>query len=500
MMGFGCAFLDYDRDGWLDILLVARDHVELYHNRQNGTFENVTARAFPGARAIPYLMGCSVCDYDGDGWPDLFITGYGRTILYHNQGDGTFKDVTRGSGLEAGGPYDWTTSATWTDVDGDGKPDLYVCRYVSFTPQDKQQCAYERIEGGKVMMACPPTAYHPEKGSLYRNIGGGHFVDITASVGLSTTHGNGLACRFCDLTGNGRPDLFIANDEMVQDLYQNLSHFKFKNVSAEAGVSFGGAGSVFAGMGFDCGDYDNDGKMDLIVSAFSSQPKCLFHNQGAGVFTDLGATAGISGPSLSALVFGANFIDYDNDGWLDVLFMNGHVQTQVELTDPTATYREAGMLFRNTGEGRFTDASGAAGPDLTRKIVARGVALGDFDNDGREDILVVDAEGVPLLLHNECHENHSITLRCFGLNGRSDALGARITVKANGMTQVREVRSGGTYLSADAPEVCIGIGKATTADEISVRWPDGTEHTYRSIAADHRYEISENSTASRMVH
>ena len=261
MMGFGCAFIDYDGDGKLDILLVTRDHIELYHNLGNGKFDNVTERAFPSAPRLPYLMGCSVCDYDGDGRPDIFVSGYGRTILYRNEGDGTFLDVTRGSGLEALGPEDWTTSVSWADLDGDGLPELYVCRYVRVGAADRQLCPYDGMDGSPVMMACAPVEYSSERGSLYHNDGHGKFHDISRQSGMADAHGNGLGCMFCDFNNDGLPDLYIANDQLPADLFVNLGHGRFRNIAVESGTAYDSNGHGIAGMGVDWGDYDNDGPL-----------------------------------------------------------------------------------------------------------------------------------------------------------------------------------------------------------------------------------------------
>lgn len=499
MMGFGCAFLDYDGDGKLDILLVARDHVELYHNRGDGTFENVTAHAFPNAPRQPYLMGCSVCDYDGDGRPDIFVTGHGRTILYHNEGNGTFQDVTSGSGLEARGADDWTTSAAWADIDGDGLPDLYVCRYVRFTPADKQLCAYDGLNGESVMMACVPTIYSTEKGSLYHNDGHGKFHDITRQAGMADTHGNGLGCMFCDFNNDGLPDLYIANDQRLADLYLNLGHGHFRNISVESGVSVDSNGQMIAGMGVDWGDYDNDGRFDLLIGAFSNQPKCLFHNEGNHLFVNSSGTSGLATPSLTSLTFGANFVDVDNDGLLDIVLANGHVQSMAERVDTTTSYYESTQLFHNVGAGQFQEVSQQAGPDFTRKIVGRGMAVGDYDGDGRQDLLIVNAEGSPLLLHNDGPRNHYLSLRCLGANGKSDALGARITVITGKRTQIREVRAAGSYLSSNAPDVHFGLGDASKVDKLTIRWPGGIVRSFSSVAADHAYVIAETDNRLRQI-
>ncbi len=501
MMGHGCAFLDYDGDGRLDVLLVGTDQCRLFRNKGDGTFEDVSARAFPNAPARPYLEGCSVADYDGDGRPDIFVTGYGRTILYHNEGNGTFKDVTAGSGLEARGPYDWTTSAAWADVGGDGKLDLYVCRYVQFTPETKQLCAYKGLNGPDVRMACGPSAYTPQKGSLYRNLGNGHFKDITQEAGLADTHGDGLGCLFCDFNNDGKPDLYIANDQRAEDLYLNLGDGRFRNIGAESGTAFGGDGAVIAGMGLDWGDYDNDGRFDLLVANFSGQPKCLFHNEGSHSFTDASYPAGIGAASLRSLTFGAVFVDVDNDGWPDIVFTNGHVQSLVEKVDPTTFYFEGSQLFRNLGNGRFADLSAEAGPDFTQKIVGRGIAVGDYDGDGRQDLLIVNDEGAPLLLHNENPApNHWLSLRCMWGAGKTEAVGARITVTTGGRNQIAEVRAGGSYLSTNAPEVHFGLGQAAQAESLQIRWPDGRASRFQNIAADHAYRVSPEDTRLVALH
>ena len=498
MMGFGCAFLDYDGDGKLDALLVTSDHVELYRNLDGSRFENVTSRAFPGSSPRPYLMGCAVCDFDGDGRPDIFVTGYGRTILYHNEG-GTFKDITQGSGLEARGPYDWTTSAAWSDVDGDGRPDLYVCRYVRFTPEDRQFCTSPGVDGKPVNGACQPTAYSPQKGSLFRNLGNGRFQDITEQAGLADTHGNGLGCRFCDFNADGHPDLYVANDQLPGDLFLGLGHGKFRNIGAESGTALSSNGGTVAGMGIAWGDYDNDGRFDLLVSNFSGQPKLLFHNEGGNLFFDAAPRASIVGASLPVLTFSAEMMDVDDDGLLDIVLFNGEVQSLVALVDPTRSYPERSLLFLNAGKGQFTDGTERAGPDFARKIVGRGAAVGDYDGDGRLDLLVVDAEGLPLLLHNESQVNHSITLRVLAADGKSDALGARVTLTNGSIRQIREVTCGGSYLSSNAPEVHFGLGSAASAELVAVSWPGGGSSSYRGLKSGRAYRVVQSGGAPTVI-
>jgi hypothetical protein len=497
-IGHGCAFLDYDGDGRLDVLLVGNDHCVLYRNRGDGTFTDVTDRAFPGAPRRPTLIGCAVGDFDGDGRPDIFVSGFGRTILYRNQGDGTFRDVTAGSGLEARGQDDWTTSAAWADLEGTGRLDLYVCRYVRLGGHAPPLCNYPNLNGATVRMACGPLNYPPEKGSLYRNLGGGRFRDVTAERGLDGAHGNALGCMFCDYNGDGKPDLYVANDELQGDLFENIGHAKFRNVAVAAGVAYNANAGVPAGMGVDWGDYDGDGRFDLLVADFAAQPKSLFHNEGAA-FSQASYPSGVGPATVRSLAFGAAFVDADNDGRPDIVLTNGHVLSQVELTDRGQTYAQPTQILRNVGR-RFEDVSASAGTDFGRRIVGRGLAIGDYDGDGREDLLIVDDEGAPLLLHNDrAPVNHWITLRCTRRPGGPNAVGARVTLAAGGRRQVAEVRSAGSYLSTNAPEVHFGLGAAAKIDSLDVRWPDGRRTHVAAVAPDRAYEISPGDRGVRTV-
>jgi hypothetical protein len=493
-IGHGCAFLDYDGDGKLDVLLVGSAGPRLYHQGPDGVFSDVTQTALPMPPSHAHFLGCSVADYDNDGHPDIFLTGHGSTTLYHNEGNGRFRDVTVGSGLEAHGPSDWTTSAAWADVDGDGKLDLYVCRYVDFTPASRQLCDFKGLDGSTIQMACGPTTYPSQRGSLYHNDGNGHFHDITREAGLAGTHGNGLGCLFCDVNNDGRPDLYIANDLKPGDLYLNTGKGHFKNVGAESGTAFGADGAVQSGMGVAWGDYDNDGRFDLLVANFSGQPKSLYHNEGHGQFVNVSYASGIGASSLTALAFGADFVDVDNDGLLDIVFTNGHVQTEVEKVDSTTSYFQSTQLYHNLGKGKFADISAQAGPDFTRKIVGRGIAVGDYDRDGQQDLLIVNEEGTPLLLHNESRDhNHWLELDCLLGKQKWYAVGARVTVSAGGVRQVAEVRAGGSYLSADSPQLHFGLGQATQADTLEIRWPDGRTSRFQHVAADHAYQVTPES-------
>ncbi len=492
-IGHGCAFLDYDGDGRMDILLVGSAQCRLYRNMGSGKFTDVTAQSLPLPPDKAHFLGCSVADYDNDGHPDILLTGYGSVALYHNRGNGTFEDVTKGSGLAARNASDWTTSAAWADVDGDERLDVYICRYVQFTPQSRQLCGFKALDGANVDMACSPVDYPAQKGSLYRNEGNGHFRDITRQAGLSNTHGNGLGVQFCDFNGDGMPDLYIANDTQICDLYQNMGQGRFQEVGAQTGVAYGASGLVQAGMGVDWGDYDNDGRFDLLVANYANQPKSLYHNEGS-VFVNNTYASGLAVPTLRSLSFGAAFVDYDNDGLLDIVFTNGHVQSEVEKVDRTTTYLQPSQLFHNADKGHFTDAGAEAGPDFARPIAGRGMAVGDYDGDGRPDLLVVNDEGSPLLLHNEERSgNHWLTLHCLQGPGKWDSIGAQVTVIIGKRKQIAEVRAGGSYLSASSPEVHFGLGKAMMANSIQIRWPDGRKSLFHAAAADHIYQAMSSS-------
>jgi hypothetical protein len=337
------------------------------------------------------------------------------------------------------------------------------------------------------MMSCGITLYPPEIGSLYRNEGSGKFTDVTRQSGLADAHGRGLGCIFCDFNGDGKPDLFIANDARPADMYRNLGAGRFQNVAVESGVAYGPDGQKMSGMGADAGDYDNNGRFDLVVANFAAQPKALFHNEGGLQFTDAAFSSGIGAITLRPLAFGAAFVDTENRGLLDIIFTNGHVQSLVERVDPSTSYRQSAQLLRNTGDGRFVDASAEAGPDFTRKIVGRGIAIGDYDGDGLLDLLVVDDEGKPLLLHNESRAgNHWVSLRCLTREGGPIAVGASVTIDCSRHRQIAEARASGSYLSTNAPEVHFGLGQAAKIDTLSVRWPDGHRSALREVHADRK--------------
>jgi hypothetical protein len=495
-IGHGCAFIDTEGSGRLDILLVGDDHCLLYRNLGNGKFEDVTDRAFPGAPHRPRLMGCAVADYDGDGKPDIFVSGYGRTILYHNEGNGTFKDVTAGSGLEARGPYDWTTSAAWADTRGDGSLDLYVCRYVQFTGKGDLLCN-DNTSREPLLNVCGPAHYNSEVGSLYRYAGHGHFRDVTREAGLDAVHGKSLGCMFCDFNNSGRPSVYIANDTQPGDLFENVGGGRFKRLEARSGIGLNTTGIAPAGMGVDWADYDGDGRFDLLVADWAYAPKSLYHNEGSDCFTQATFTSGLGMASMAPLTFGAAFVDADNDGWPDVAMTNGHVFSEIDSLHKGQTFAQTMQLLRNAA-GRFANVTAEAGSDFTRAIVGRGLAIGDYDGDGRQDLLVVDDTGAPLLLHNDSTSgSHWIALRCVRGPHRTPAVGARVTLVSGGHTQIAEERASGTYLSTNAPGVHFGLGREARADSLTVRWSDGATSVFHSVAANHAYRVSPGDTVLR---
>jgi enediyne biosynthesis protein E4 len=478
--GGGAGLLDVDGDGWLDVLLVGQQRCALYRNDHDGTFTDVTRRA--GLTAEGTWMGCAAGDIDDDGRVDLFLCGYRCAALFRNRGDGSFVDVSRTAGIRPGG---WMSSAAFADVDRDGRLDLYVGRYARWDTSTLRFCV---VEG--VRTACGPEMYDPEKGSFYHNEGGGRgggpvrFVEATPRFGLGDTHGKTWGVAFADMNDDGWPDLYLANDEVPCDLYENVRGARFRNVGLASGTAFSRDGVRQGGMGVDWGDYDNDGRLDLFVTTFYQQPKSLYHNDGGGRFSEVSDVAGIAAPTLPYVAFGTCFLDVDNDGLLDLFIANGHVRDNPERLDPAVHYAQPMQLFRNDGSGVFRDLSREAGPAFDRPIVGRAAASGDIDNDGDIDLLVVDAAGAPLLLRNESgNRRHWLTVRALTAQ-RRDAIGARITITAGGRRQVAEVRPGASFLATNDPRVHFGLGEADRVERLQIRWPDGRVEERRDLSAN----------------
>jgi hypothetical protein len=489
-MGGGGGFVDLDRDGLLDVYLVSytmerqadgrvpRD--ALYRNRGDGTFTDVTARA--GLGGPMRGMGLAVGDYDNDGWPDLYVSGYRTHRLYHNQRNGSFADVTASSGLPSSA---WGTSAAWFDYDADGDLDLFVCHYLDVDPdaplpcqmiRDRPFCSIDRFRGS-------PSA-------LYRN-DGGRFTDVSAAAGVARGEGKALGVVAADLDGDGRIDLFVANDTSPNLLYRNRGDGTFAEVGLEAEVAFDPAGRARGAMGVDVADYDGDGRFDLTVTNFTRQGQSLFRNAGGLVFRDAAREAGIAEPSLPMSGFGARFLDEDNDGLVDLAVANGHPFEPVATVWPGITYAEPGFLFENTGHG-FRDAAGERAPALARPMAGRGLATGDFDNDGDPDILVMGVGERPRLLRNDGgNRNHWLGVVLEGARGNRDGVGAVALVTAGGRQRVK-VRAGGTsYLSASDPRLLFGLGTAARVERLEVRWPSGQVTLLNDVAGGRYVTVRE---------
>jgi hypothetical protein len=475
-MGSGGGFLDYDNDGWLDIYLVnggrrpgatlgAPASNRLYHNNGDGTFTDVTARAGVGGKG--YGMGCAFADYDNDGFVDIYVTNVGPNVLYHNNGDGTFTDVTARAGV---GDAHFSTSAVWGDYDRDGFLDLYVCNYVRFSKEKHQRCTFKDVP-----VYCYPHSYDGQPNTLYHNNRDGTFTDVTERAGVREPDlraSKSLGALWFDMDGDGDLDLYVANDTTPNYLFENRGNGSFADVSLVSGAAFGETGVAKAGMGVDAADLDGSGRQSLIVTNFSFETNSLFWNEGGGTFSDRSVETGLAGPSFVPLGFGVNFLDYDNDGRVDLFVANGHVFDNAPLINPGTEYRQSNQLFRNTG-GRFVETSAVAGPCFARKEVGRGSAAGDFDNDGRVDLLVVNNNGPALLLRNVAPARSWLTLKLAGTHCNRDAVGARVTLQAGDRRLTQEIRSGSSYMSQSDLRLHFGLGDRERPDSIQVVWPCG---------------------------
>jgi hypothetical protein len=502
--GSGCAFLDYDNDGWLDLFLAGHPRCALYHNNQDGSFSDVTQAA--GVGRAGFWIGCGTGDYDNDGRVDLFVTGYNTSALYRNNGHGGFDDLTARAGIRDRG---YQTSCAFADVDRDGLLDLYICHYVRFGPDEPQYC-----EAGNTGLrrACGPDAYLPQVGVFYHNRGDGRFVEATRSFGMDGARGKAWGAAFGDYDRDGWTDLYVANDEMPGDLFHNTGGRRMENVGLASGTAYGGDGALQGGMGADFGDYDNDGRPDLVVTTFWMEPNALYHNEGQGLFSEVSYATGLAQGTLKRVGFGTRFLDADNDGWLDLFFLNGHVQ-DTHWIHPEQEMPERMQLFLNQRQragaddrsppasGRFRDASDEAGEPFQRRVVGRGAAFGDFNNDGRLDVAAIDMEGAALLLRNNgpadaTRRGHWLIVRALtapagrgaasrpGGSAPRDAIGAQITVTAGGLRQLREIQTSGSVLSAHDPRAHFGLGTATRVDRLAIRWPDGATETLSGLPVD----------------
>jgi hypothetical protein len=468
-IGSGCALLDHDRDGNLDLLLVEADHLALYRGNGRGGFVDVT-RAAGLDRLRGHFLGCAVGDYDNDGDDDLYLSGYRAGALLQNRQGRAFTDVSRAVGLA---PQPWGASAAFADLDGDRFLDLVVANYVEFGRGSPRFCPVRGLP-----QACGPGVYRPLPAGVYRNHAGRRFLDVARAWRFRSSGASlGVACA--DFLGSGRAGVAVANDVRPGDLFRNDGRGRFQNIGKASGTALSREGRAHAGMGLDWGDYDNDGRLDLFVTTYAAEAKCLYRSEGGGFFTERSVEAGIDPLMRPHVSFGCKFLDADNDGWLDLLIASGHVWDNPERATPDIAFRQPLKFLRNQGGGvmpvAFTDQSGSAGIDQLPRIAGRGLATGDFDNDGRIDALVVDDDGAPLLLRNETRAaGHWLGLRLVG-TGKSNrnAYGAVVEARVGDRILVRICHADGSYLSASDPRVHLGLGRARRVDRVMIRWPDG---------------------------
>ena len=503
VMGAGVALFDYDGDGLLDVYFVNGNRLledpspgitnRLYRNNGDWTFTDVTERA--GVGDPGYGQGCCVGDYDNDGDQDLHVTNYGANVLYRNDGDGTFTDVTREAGVEDPG---WGQSSCFLDYNGDGLLDLYVQNYLQKFESVPEAFIY--VGNRKVRDYPSPLGFPGAADRLYRNDGDGTFTNVTREAGLYRPGGKGMGCACVDLNDDGKVDIFVANDSMENYLFGNRGDGTFQEVALPAGVAFNLDGTPEASMGVDVGDFDRDGRLDLIVPCLRQQVYTLYRSSGANQFTDASRAAGLVEATSLVTGFNANFLDYDNDGDLDLFLANGGVRIN-QLAAPDASYDERygmpDLLLANDGKGRYTDVSLWAGPYFRRRLVGRGSATGDLDGDGDEDLVVGNLAGSAVVLRNDTASGHWVTLRLVPSSGNRDALGTSVRIDAGGVRQRGVVHANVTYLSQDDRRVHFGLGEATKIDRLRIRWPDGTTEERSDLPADRLLTIEQGKAGAR---
>jgi enediyne biosynthesis protein E4 len=500
----GIAVFDYDNDGWPDIFFVNGSTLEdlksgkspsskLYHNNHDGTFTDVTEKA--GLAHRGWCFGAAVGDYNNDGWDDLYITCLNGGFLYKNNGDGTFTDVTSQAGV--GNPGRWGTSAAFGDYDRDGYLDLYIANYVDLDLSNLPKfgstpfCQYRGIP-----VSCGPRGLPGSRDRLYHNNGDGTFTDITEKMGIDPNAYYGLGVIWGDYDGDGWPDIYVANDSSPSLLYHSNGGKSFTETALAAGVAYSSDGREQAGMGVDFGDYDNDGWPDLVKTNFSDDTNNLYHNNGDGTFEDRADSSGFGPISTPFLAFGVHFLDYDNDGWKDIIVANGHVNPQVDAYSFGVTYAERMFLFHNLRNGRFQEMGLEAGPALAQRRVGRGLVVADFFNTGSLDVLTSTLDGSPVLLRNVSKPpaggGHWIRLKLIGTESNRDAFGARVEILAGGMKQVDEVRANSSFESASDSRLHFGLGKANVVNQVIVHWPSGITEKLGPYDADRQIVLRES--------
>jgi enediyne biosynthesis protein E4 len=503
-LGSGCAFLDYDRDGWQDILLIngmdwptarnagadesvhkrQRATLALYHNNRNGTFTDVTRKA--GLDIEIYGMGVAVGDYNNDGFPDIFVSCVGQSRLFRNAGNGTFVDATKASGLL--GRTGFSTSALWFDYDRDGLLDLFVCNYVRWSPEHDVFCSLDGVHKSY----CTPEAYRGDSCWLFHNRGNGTFEEVTAASGIFDSSSKSLGVAMFDYDADGWPDLLVANDTQPNKLYKNLHNGKFKDVAVEAGLAFSSEGKARAGMGVDTGDFDGSGRAGVAITNFDNEMTGLYRSVKAGAYDDVSTAAGVGLASQNTLGFGCAFLDVDLDGALDLAVANGHIDETVRNIRGNTGYAQAPQLFLNNGAGKFRDVAGEAGGGFAQPKVGRGLAYGDFDGDGDLDLLMTTNNGPAYLFRNDVvNGNRSVRFRLVGKKSNADGIGAVVRIYYGGEMQSRMVRGGSSYLSQSELAVTFGVGRRDKIERVVLDWPSGRSEEFKDLATGRGYECAE---------
>ncbi len=499
-MSGGVIILDYDRDGWPDIYFTNAPTIDmalkgqtvlgvLYHNNHDGTFTDVTQKA--GLTKSCLAMGGAIGDYDNDGWPDLYVTCLGGNILYHNNGNGTFTDVTAKAGVADGR---WSAGASFGDYDGDGFVDLMVANYVDFHLDDlpgfgsTPYCKYRGVD-----VQCGPRGLKGAGDALFHNNGNGTFTDVSKSAGVSDPNGYyGLCAIWADFNGTGRPDIYVTNDSTPKFLYRNLGNGKFEEIGFESGTALSNEGSEQASMGIAVGDYNHTGRPSIAVQNFENENIDLYRNDGDWNFSEVSLSAGLFSSPLRWVKWGTAFVDLDNDGWLDLMTVTGHVYPQMDMVPSNPGYRQPMLLNMNQKDGAFCDAGDQAGPALKVKGVSRGLAVADLFNDGNMDVVINDLDGRPVILRNPgVPGRHWVSFELAGTKSNRLALNARIKITAGGTTQTDEIHSGGSYLSQNDLRIHFGLGSATKIDSVEIHWPSGAVDRIGNLAADRFYSVQE---------
>jgi enediyne biosynthesis protein E4 len=494
-LGPGCAFIDYDNDGYPDILLIngqdwpghgqKKSTLKLYHNDHNGKFTDVTAKA--GLAISMYGMGAAIADYDNDGFDDIFVTALGQSHLFHNNGNGTFTDATAKAGMS--GINEFSTSAAWVDYDKDGRLDLLVANYVQWTPATDIHCTMD----GTHKSYCTPESYNGVSARLWHNLGNGKFEDVTQKSGLYNKSAKTLGIAILDYNGDGWPDLLLSNDTQPNKLYLNNHNGTFTETGITAGIAFSEDGIARAGMGVDAADYDHSGRPSIIVTNFSNQMMALYHNEGNGLFVDEAPRTAIGRASLLTLGFGCFFFDYDLDGWPDIFVANGHIENEIEKIQKQIKYRQPPHLFHNSKGHGFEKATESVGPAFNTPRVARGAAYADIDNDGDLDLLITTNGGAPVLLRNDGgNRNHSLRVKLQGTRSNRNGIGAIVRVESGDSKQWQMMRSGSSYLSQSELVLTFGIGELTSASVVKVEWPSGQVDTFNNVPTGQTITLQES--------